>query len=107
MSQPKRKKVLVLLNSDGFVECFANKDVDIHILNKPHASTPAAEVLAEEYVELTIPRSYREVYWPSYRRAVEQVRKTTPEDIMRRKYDVELLRAILALGDDRKGGRKR
>lgn len=107
MSHTKREKILVLLNSDGFVECFASKDVDVHITNVPHVSTPAAEILVEEYIELTIPRSYRDVYWPSYRRAVEQIRHTTPADIMQRQSDVELLRGLQGKCDDRNGGRKR
>jgi hypothetical protein len=102
----QREKVLVVLNSDGFVECYAGKAVDIHIVTKPHASTPAAEILAQEYVGLAIPRAYREVYFPSYCRAAEQLRRITAGDIINRRYDVELLRGILALGDDRKGGRK-
>jgi len=103
----RREKVLVLLHFDGYVECFASKDVDIHITNVPQASTPAAEILAQEYVGLAMPRSYRDVYWPSNRRAAEQVRKTTAADIMRRRADVELLHAIKGWDDDRSEGRQR
>ena len=103
----QREKVLVVFNSDGFVECYAGKAVDIHIITKPLASTSTAEILAQEYVDLAIPRAYRDVYFPSYCRAAEQLRRITAGDIINRKYDVELLRGILALSDDRKGGRKR
>ena len=106
-SQRQREKVLVVFNSDGFVECYAGKAVDIHIVTKPHASTPAAEILAQEYVGLAIPRPYREVYFPSCCRAAEQLRRITAADILNRQHDVELLRGIQALGDDRKGGHKR
>jgi hypothetical protein len=99
--------VLVVFNSDGFVECYAGKDVDVHIVTKPHASTSTAEILAQEYVGLAIPRAYREVYFPSYCRAAEQLRRITAADILNRQHDVELLRGIQALGDDRKGGYKR
>lgn len=103
----QREKVLVVFNSDGFVECYAGKDVDIHIVTKPHASTSTAEILAQEFVGLSIPRAYREVYFPSYCRAAEQLRRITAGDIINRRYDVELLRGIQALGDDRKGGHTR
>lgn len=101
-----REKVLVLLNADGFVECFASKQVDIHVTNVPQASTPAAEIAAQEYVGLTIPRSYRDVYWPSYRRAAELMRTITATDIMRRDADVELLQSIQNKNNDRKENHK-
>ena len=101
----QREKVLVVFNSDGFVECYAGKDVDVHIVTKPHASTPAAEILAQEYVGLAIPRPYREVYFPSYCRAAEQLRRITAADILNRQHDVELLRGLQGI-DDRKGGRR-
>jgi hypothetical protein len=103
----QREKVLVVFNSDGFVECYASKHVDIYIATKPHASTSVAEILAQEYVDLAIPRAYRDVFFPSYCRAAEQLRRITAGDILNRQHDVELLRGIQTLGDDRKGGYKR
>ena len=106
-NERQREKVLVVFNSDGFVECYASKQVDIYIATKPQASAPAAEILAQEYIDLAIPRAYRDVFFPSYCRAAEQLRRITAGDILNRQHNVELLRGIQAFGDDRKGGRKR
>lgn len=105
-NQRQREKVLVVLNSDGFVECYAGKSVDVHIVAKPHASTPAAEILAQVYVDLSIPQAYRAVYFPSCCRAAEQLCRITAADIIYRKADVELLRGIQALDDSWKEGWK-
>lgn len=103
----QREMVLVVFNSDGFVECYASKQVDIFIATKPYASGPAAEILTEEYVDLAIPRAYRDLYFPSYCLAAEQLRRIAAGEILNRQHNVELLRGIQTLGDDRKGGCKR
>jgi hypothetical protein len=90
----EREKILVLLYSDGFVEVYGEKHIDARIVNVPVASTPAGEILAEEYVELTIPRCYRDIYFPTAKRATELLRPIKPSDIAFRKWSVELVRQI-------------
>lgn len=79
-SRPKREPVLVILNSDGFVEVFANKNVDALIVNKIHASTPEGEITVEEFTDSKLPRRFKDVHWPALRRATENWRKFTMVD---------------------------
>jgi hypothetical protein len=101
ISRPKpREKVLVCLHADGFIEVYGEPHVDVRIVNVPYSTTPEGAIAGEEFVELTIPRCYREIYFPGMKRATELLRPTTPEDIAYRKWSVELLRQIQALGRD-------
>ena len=96
-----RHKVLLVLHADGFIEAFADSDVDVRTVVMP--DVPGGETLAEEYVELTIPRAYREVYFPGNRRAVDNVRRLLPSQLMQQQLDRELmdgLNAVCNLLDD-------
>ena len=95
MNMKTRHKVLIVLHSDGFVEAFADKEhIDVETVVMPHSSNVP---LAEEYVELTIPRPYREIYFPGNRRAVDQVRTLLPSDIAWQKWNREFLDGLNAV----------
>lgn len=102
----QREAVLVLAHGDGWLEAFAEKHVDVRIEMVPYMTTQAGEILAEEYVELSVPKRYRDVYWPNLRRAADMMRVVRPSDIAWREYDLELLRAIQQLGNQQEEGRK-
>ena len=102
----QREAVLILAHGYGWLEAFAEKHVDVRIEMVPQVTTQAGEILAEEYVELSLPRRYRDVYWPGNRRAADMMRVVRPSDIAWREYHVELLRAIQQLGDKQEEGRK-
>ena len=70
------------------------------------AQPTAGEIQAEEYVESSLPKRYRDVYWPGNLRAADMMRVVRPTDVVRRDYDLELLRAIQQLGSEQKEGRK-
>ena len=75
-----RSKVLIILHNDGFVEVFGRDDIDVRIVNMP-AIHPAGEAFAEEYLDLILPRPYKEVHWPGMVRAVGKVDTVTPLDL--------------------------
>ncbi len=102
----QREAVLILSHGDGWLEAFAQKHVDVRIEMVPYMTTPAGKTLAEEYVELSIPKQYRDVYWPNLRRAADIMRIVRPSDIAWREYNLELLRAIEQLGNQQEEGRK-
>ena len=106
-TQPtQREAVLVLAHPDGWLETFAEKHVDVRIVMVPQVTTQAGEILAEEYVEASLPKRYRDVYWPANRRAADMLRVVRPSDIAWREYELELLRAIQQLGNQQEEGRK-
>ena len=84
-----RQKVLIILHADGFIEAYADREqVDVKTVVMPH-STDA--ILAEEYVELTLTKPYRDIYFPLNRRAVDNVRTLLPSQIMQQQLDREFL----------------
>lgn len=89
-----RQPVLVVLHSDQFVEVFAHSFIDVRIVDMPKVSSTDAEILAEEFIERSIPRFYRQVFWPGCRRAMHQTRSLTVDDIAYTKWKSELLREI-------------
>ena len=58
----KREAVLIALHSDGFIEAFGEKNVDVRIASVPHC--PSSEILAEDAFELLLPHRYRRLFWP-------------------------------------------
>jgi hypothetical protein len=100
VSQPPapRSKVLIVLYSDGWVEAYAEKYVDVHIVQRLHITNPANANLADEYLESTIPRCYRDLFWPIKRRAMGQCRKVTAEQRLDAHLDLQLLREIQSWG---------
>lgn len=63
----RRQPVLIALHGDGFVECFAEKNIDFHVERVPYC--PGDEVLAEDTFEQRLPRRYRDLFWPGKLRA--------------------------------------
>ena len=93
-----RHKVLLVLHADGTVEAYADPEhVDVRTVVMPHA--PGGVGLAEEYVELTIPLAYREVYFPGNRRAVDTVRTLLPSQIYQQQLDKEFMDGLNAVRD--------
>lgn len=103
-----RNAVLVVAHADGWLEVFADPtQVDAHIAILPTVLSAAtiadrqrAEILGEEYLAASLPRRYRDVYWPSWRRAADKLRIVTPWDIAWRSHDLELLRATQRTTED-------
>ena len=91
-----RHKVLLVLHADGFIEAYADRDhVDVRTVVMPHV--PGGEILAEEYMELTLPRVYRDIFFPLNRRAVDNVRKLAPSQIVQQQLDREFLSTLTDL----------
>jgi hypothetical protein len=88
-----RKSVLVLLHPDGFVEVYSDKtSVDARILCVPQMSSPAGEILAEQYVETMLTNRYRDVFYPGNRIALGNYTTITPELIAKRNDEIRLAR---------------
>jgi len=90
----KRRKVLVVLYADGWVECYAQRDVDVLTVVKPFAATPEAGVIAERYLDETLPMQYAELHWPGLRRAADKCRKVTAAQLLAAWYDNKVLEAL-------------
>ena len=101
--RPTRQAVLVVLNSDGFVEAYADQSlVDVHIVNKPAMTSNAGQILAEQYLETEIPRRHREIYFPGNLVDTNQVRTRTPDDIADRETGLALCNVRSEIGKESK-----
>lgn len=92
--------MLIVLHSDGRVQCFADRNVDVHIahrLNSVIDETPDGANRLDEYLESTLPRSFRNLYWPVKLRAFDQCRKITAGQTLNTRLELELLKEIRTL----------
>lgn len=92
-----RRKVLVVLYSDGWVEAYSTKDVDVRCVVKPYASTPEGGAIADRYLEATLPGQYAELYAPGNRRNADKCRKVTAAQLLAARCDLELLKTLDAV----------
>lgn len=98
-AKQERAKVLVCLHGDGYVETFAEQGTDVFVVNVPYAGDSAeAQRLAEQYVTLTIPRTYRQLLAPGMIRAAENHRLVLPSDIQQTQHELATLAAIRDMG---------
>jgi len=95
---PTPEHVLIVGHGDGYFEVFADRHVRVHFQQLPTTGTPEGEIVAEKFIECTMPRPYLDIYYPSNRRLLERVTPIKPSDIARRRADVELLRGIQGAG---------
>lgn len=61
-SRRDRKRVLVLLHADGWVEVYGDANVDVHMALVPNDDDEAG---AEEVVDSTLPRRFQDMIWPN------------------------------------------
>lgn len=89
------KPAVLILNHHDRVEVFAERGAaKIHIENVPHvAGTPAEEILAEQYLDASLPRWIRGTYFPANLRASELLRTWAPSGIARRDAELSVIRA--------------
>jgi len=107
--RPRPEHVLIVAHGDGFVEVFAEGHVAAKIVIAPFMASAEGEILAEEFVDLTLPKPYRDLHVPCKRTTFDQVRTITPQDIADRDLDLQILRSIDRVnetlrGDDAEGG---
>jgi len=90
----QREPVLILLHSDGYVEVYGPNHVDVVTRIVPKMETPKGEILAEEWVEKSLPIRYRKLYGANCLRATAMLREVAPSDIAQVKAIRELFRAL-------------
>lgn len=60
--QPPRSAVLIVSHGDGYIEAFAERNIDVHIARVPVAHSREAEQNAEHVAELLLPVRYRPLF---------------------------------------------
>ncbi len=93
----KRTKVLVVLSSDGFVEVFGGREVDCHVAQRLAVDSIEAERMAEEFLDGTLPKRFRELFLPGMLRATGLVERITPEKALDTLWQLEILKGLREL----------
>ena len=93
----EREKVLVVLHGDGYVEVFARPHVDVRVaqLLDVHVDDEPA---AEEYLEVSLPACYRDLFWPCRLRAKGMVERISPQQELDAQRAVAAIRELRAIG---------
>ncbi len=90
----QRPRVLIVLNSDGFIEVYGEPGLSVHIAQRLHVEGNATEATADEYLDRSLPKAFRELFYPVKRQAVGQCRRITVADEMDRRVDLAVLREL-------------
>ena len=95
--RPTPTPVLVVLNPDGFVEVYGD-NISVHIAQRLDvAPAPYNERVADELLDAKLPWRFKQIYFPSKRRACGQCRRVTVEDELDRQLRLELARECRAI----------
>lgn len=95
-SRPPRAKVLVVAHPDGFLEVYGD-NIDVHIVTPLSMYTAAGEVLADEYLDATLPWRFRDLHVMPKLRAMHQVKVVRPSDEVGRVLRLGLVHAAAAV----------
>ncbi len=90
----QRARVLIVLNSDGFVEVYGEPGLWIHVAQRLQADGNQAEVMADEYLDATLPKAFKELFYPVKLQAVGQCRRIRAEDEVNRRINLAVLREL-------------
>jgi hypothetical protein len=94
--------VLVVLNPDGFAEVYGPPEVCVYVANRLDTDGGnAAEVTADEYLDLTLPRPYRELYFPRNLRASGIVEHRTAADELDRRAALAIVQGLAEMRKER------
>ncbi len=102
----QREAVLIIAHGDGWLECFAERHVDVKIVMPPYVRGAEGERVTDEWLDLTLPKRFADLRWPILRRAAEMLRVIRPTGILRREADLALLRTLDRIGDHGREGRR-
>ena len=85
--------VLIVSHHDGHLEAYTEKGVNVRLETMPYVNAES-ELLAEEYLELCLPRAHRNIYFAGRRTTLGKPLSANPKDIAAREYDRHLIREI-------------
>ena len=78
-----REHCLVVVNGDGYVQCFGGKNLSAKIVFLPSPNEQFSEADGELLLESTLPKPYQEIYCPGYSRATYLATPQTWDDVNR------------------------
>lgn len=88
-----RQPVLIVTHADGYFEVFG-RDIDVHVATMAAMDDVAGELVADDYLGITLPDRFRKIYFPGLIKTTGQVRDIRPRDIAYRELRLSMLRAM-------------
>ncbi len=102
----QRQKAIVVIHPDGFIHVYGPDTLDVIVRISPVVTCKRGEIAAEEYIEATLPRVYREFYWPNCIRVTGQIRRILPSDIANTKTLLQISKRLTAFMESQNEARK-
>jgi len=93
-ARPKREQVLIVLHADGHVEAFAAKTTDVRIARCPVSFNDEMAILAEDWLEQTLPWRWRHLFFPGNVRATANARSLLPSRLAKAQWIRKLIKAL-------------
>ena len=100
-SFPPRSDILIISHADGHLEVFGEKNVSARIVRVPAANSFQSQRMAEDTVELMLPRRYRDLYRADRLRAVGNTRPLRPSVLVDAQWTRDFIAALDAMADTR------
>ena len=97
MSTPnsnRKSPILIVAHADRYLEAFSRDRTPIRIVQMPDVKGVEGELVAEKYLEQSLPKQFRDIYFPGYRRATHLIQPTKPSDIAGIQHGLACLAAI-------------
>jgi len=92
---------LLLSYADAHLQCFGEKNIDIHLARVPASFSIAAEQIAEDVAELLLPRRFRNLYRADRLRAVGNTRPLRPSTLADAQWTREFITSLNAMASTR------
>lgn len=92
----RREKVLVVMHPDGLVEIYGGRELDVCVAQRLHVPQHC-EPAAENYLDGTLPKRYRGLFFPGKLRATGLCETVTPEKALDTLWRLEILKGLRAM----------
>ncbi len=97
--RPLRHAVLVVSYDDGFIESFAEKNIDVRFARMPVATSLETQCQAEDVLLDRLPKRYSDLFWPNLRRSSGTTRALYPSTIDDGDYCRAFIKGVNGLPD--------
>jgi hypothetical protein len=91
---PRRQAVLISVASDGYIEAFADKNIDVKIQRIPAATSQFGERAAEACFEQLLPKRFRDLWRRDFLRANAISRPLTAEAALKALAALDFIAAM-------------
>jgi hypothetical protein len=94
-----KESCLIVLSSDGWIEVYCERTVQVHIAHRLHVTTRETAQLADEYMDVALPRRFKRLFIPGRLRATGRVERWSAERELRKLEQLADLSVIREIGE--------